>query len=194
MNKERLVAFSDGVIAVVITIMVLEFKAPEGASLSALRETVGTFASYLLSFLYVAIYWNNHHHLLHITKKVDGRVMWANLNLLFWLSLIPFSTRWLDEQGPQEVPVVLYGTSLLLSGAAYYTLQRALIRLHGNDSALARALTGDFKSILSLILYVIAIAIASVAGRPAISLAIYFAVALLWFIPDRRIEAVLDAD
>ena len=194
MNKERMVAFSDGVFAVIITIMVLDLKAPETPTLAALRGVLAPFAAYVLSFLYVAIYWNNHHHLLQITRHINGRVMWANMNLLFWASLIPFTTRWLDsawlsDVHHPEIPVVLYGLSLLFTALSYFLLQNMLVRLHGKDSALGRAFARDFKGPASLVLYIVAIA--SALWNPAISLVIYLVVATLWFIPDRRIEGVL---
>ena len=187
MEKDRLVAFSDGVIAVIITIMVLELKAPHDASLGALREAAPVFLSYVLSFIYVAIYWNNHHHLFTLVQRVGGGVLWANLHLLFWLSLIPFATSWLGEHAAAPVPTAIYGVSLLMPAIAYYVLQGVLVRGQGGSgSALARALGRDAKGKLSPLLYVAGILLAFVDTR--LSDAIYVLVALMWLIPDRRIE------
>ena len=186
MGKGRLEAFSDGVIAIIITIMVLELKVPEGGSLAPMLPD---FLSYVMSFVYVGIYWNNHHHLLAATHKVNGGILWANLHLLFWLSLIPFITRWMGANHFAAVPVAIYGVALLMCGVAYFILVRLLIAFHGKDSTLARAVGRDDKGWLSMILYSVAIPLAFV--RPAIAVAIYVAVALIWFIPDRRIEKVV---
>ncbi len=186
MNKERLTAFSDGVIAIIITIMVLELTAPAGTGWAALADMLPVFLSYLLSFLYVAIYWNNHHHLLQTVKGVNGLILWANTHLLFWLSLTPFATAWLGRNYHAAVPTAVYGGVLLLAAIAYYILQWTIIRAEGRDSTLAAALGADFKGKLSPVLYATAIGLAFV--NPALSDLIYALVALLWFVPDRRIE------
>ncbi len=191
MGKGRLEAFSDGVIAVIITIMVLEMKPPHGVELSALVPVWPVFVSYVLSFIYVGIYWNNHHHLMHAAHKVDGRVMWANLHLLFWLSLFPFMTGWMGENHFDTVPVALYGAVLFMAAIAYTILVRTLIALHGNESTIAAAIGSDTKGNISLVLYLAGIATAflnSYAG-----FAFYILVAALWLIPDRRIERQLKA-
>jgi len=189
MGKGRLEAFSDGVIAVIITIMVLELKAPHGADLSALAPLLPIFLSYVLSFIYVGIYWNNHHHMLHAVQQVNGRAMWANLHLLFWLSLIPFTTAWVNENHFNPLPVAAYGFVLLMSGVAYYILERALIAHHGPDSVLARAMGHDVKGIASIVVYAAAIVLAFVSAW--IAFVLYALVAALWFIPDRRIESTV---
>lgn len=189
MPKDRLTAFSDGVIAIIITIMVLELKVPHGAEWGALAKLVPVFLSYVLSFVYVAIYWNNHHHLLHACEKVDGAILWANMHLLFWLSLIPFVTGWMGENHFGQIPCVLYGLVLLAAALAYYVLQRAIIRAHGPHGALARALGADFKGKISPLLYLLAIAAAFFL--PWVAIAIYVLVALMWLVPDRRIERAL---
>ena len=186
MDKDRLVAFSDGVIAVIITIMVLEMKAPHDVTLSALRATTPVFLSYVLSFIYVGIYWNNHHHLLYLVPRVDGIMLWANLHLLFWLSLIPFATSWVGEYHSASVPTATYGAALLMPAIAWLVLQRVILRKEGDDSALAQALGHDFKVKISPLLYVAGIGLAFV--KPWIADAIYVAVALIWLVPDRRIE------
>ena len=186
MSKSRLEAFSDGVIAIIITIMVLELKVPEGADLHALRPIVPVFLSYALSFVYLGIYWNNHHHMLHAVKQVSGPVLWANLHLLFWLSLTPFTTAWMGENHFAPTPVAVYGTGLLMNAIAYTILVRALIRTHGRDSDFARRIGGDIKGYISLALYILAIGLSFVNAW--ISLALFFAVAMIWFIPDRRFE------
>ncbi len=191
MKTSRLEAFSDGVIAILITIMVLELKAPEGTDLAALRPVLPELLTYVLSFAYLAIYWNNHHHMLHVTGSVNGAILWANLHLLFWLSLIPFVTGWLGESHGAPWPTAMYGIVLLLAAIAYIVLQREIIRHHGSDSPLATAVGRDFKGKLSLAMYAAAIALAFAAGW--ISDLLYVAVALVWVIPDRRIEAVLRA-
>ncbi len=185
MNKERLTAFSDGVMAIIITIMVLELKVPHGADWPALAGLLPVFLSYVLSFVYVGIYWNNHHHLLHACRRVDGAVMWANLHLLFWLSLIPFATGWMGENHFAELPVAVYGFVMLMPALAYYALQASIVRANGSDHTLARALGRDLKGKISPILYVTGIALAFV--NPWIACAIYVLIALMWLIPDRRI-------
>ena len=189
MTKNRLVAFSDGVLAIIITIMVLELKVPHGDSFAALKPLLPVFLSYVLSFLYVGIYWNNHHHLLHSTMHVSAGILWANLNLLFWLSLFPFATGWVGENHFAPTPTAAYGVVLLMAGVAYYILQLAIIARHGPQSLLVRALGRDFKGKVSVLLYVAAIPLAFVS--PWISSAVYVLVALWWLIPDRRIERVL---
>jgi len=189
MSKGRLEAFSDGVLAIIITIMVLELKTPPGADLEALAPLVPVLLSYLLSFVFVGIYWNNHHHLFQATRHVSGGVLWANLHLLFWLSLIPFVTHWMGDTNFAAWPVAAYGAVMLLAGFAYYILTRVLIARHGKDSPLARAVGCDFKGKLSLAIYVAAIALAFT--EPLIACGLYVLVAVLWLIPDRRIESVL---
>ncbi len=189
MSKGRLEAFSDGVIAIIITIMVLELKAPGNAEISALIPLIPVFLSYLLSFVFVGIYWNNHHHLLQATRQVNGAVLWANMHLLFWLSLVPFVTNWLGENGFQSWPVALYGAVLLLAGFAYFLLSRALVAVHGQESALAKAVGNDAKGYISLVCYTAAIPLAFINAMLACGL--YVVVAVMWFIPDRRIERVL---
>ena len=186
MGKGRLEAFSDGVIAVIITIMVLEMKVPHGIDLPALVPLIPIFLSYVLSYVFVGIYWNNHHHMLHAVQHVTGCVLWANLHLLFWLSLVPFVTGWMSENHFVAVPVALYGVVLLMSGVAYYILARILVAQHGQDSMLARAFGKDAKGIASMVLYAIAITLAFVT--PWIACAIYVLVAIMWLIPDPRIE------
>ncbi|MCA9726423.1 MAG: TMEM175 family protein [Candidatus Eisenbacteria bacterium] len=189
MGKGRMEAFSDGVLAIIITIMVLEMKVPHGAELSALRPILPVFLSYVLSFIYLGIYWNNHHHLLHTCRRVTGPILWANLHLLFWLSLFPFATGWMGENEIAVVPAALYGVVLFLAAVAYYILQRAIIASEGPDSVLARAVGRDWKGKLSPVLYLIAIGATLVS--PWISEAIYVLAALIWLVPDRRIERVL---
>ena len=186
MGTGRLEAFSDGVIAIIITIMVLELKVPHGTGLDVLWPLAPVLGSYALSFVYVGIYWNNHHHLLHAAKSIDGRSLWANLHLLFWLSLIPFCSGWMGENHFATLPVALYGAVLFMAGVAYYLLGRSLIAHHGQDSPLARALGNDVKGIVSLGLYLVAIALAFVHTTAAF--AMYVLVAAMWFIPDPRIE------
>lgn len=186
MGKTRLEAFSDGVIAIIITIMVLELKAPHGAGLSDLFELYPVFLSYVLSFIYVGIYWNNHHHLLHTVRHLSAGIMWSNLHLLFWLSLLPFSTAWMDENHFSQWPVFLYCFNLLAAAIAYFILQRAIIREHGRESELKQAIGSDLKGKLSPVAYLIAMALTFVA--PILSVAICVGVALVWLIPDRRIE------
>jgi uncharacterized membrane protein len=192
MDKDRLLAFSDGVIAIIITIMVLELKAPHGAAWSDLVPLAPGFFSYVLSFTYVAIYWNNHHHLLHTLTRVNGMILWANTHLLFWLSLIPFATAWSGENHFAPAPTAVYGVALLMPAIAYHLLQKAILRLEGAHSTLARALGRDVKGKASPVLYGAAIALAFV--NPWISVAIYLAVAVMWFIPDRRIERMVGAE
>jgi len=187
MGKSRLEAFSDGVIAIIITIMVLEMKAPRGESLGALRPVLPVFLSYVLSFVYVGIYWNNHHHMLHVTSHVTGPILWANLHLLFWLSLFPFVTAWLGQNYFALAPTALYGAVLLLAGTAYYILQQTIIASEGRDSLLKRAVGRDWKGKVSPLLYVAGIVV-SLLSLPALAQALYVLVAVLWFIPDRRIE------
>jgi uncharacterized membrane protein len=182
-------AFSDGVIAILITIMVLELTVPEEATLAALRPLIPTFVSYVLSFIFLGIYWNNHHHLLQASKRVDGRALWANLHLLFWLSLFPFATGWMGENNFSAWPVALYGVILLLAAVAYYILAHTLITLHGSDSVLATALGGDFKGRISIVIYLVAIPLAFVGSWLAFGL--YVLNAVMWLIPDRRIEKTL---
>jgi len=186
MDKGRLEAFSDGVIAVIITIMVLELKVPRGTDWAALRPVIPALLSYVLSFVYVGIYWNNHHHMLQACQKVNGRVLWANLHLLFWMSLVPVVTGWMGENHGATIPVALYGAVLLLTGIAYTILARSLIALHGEDSPLAVALGRDYKGKLSLGLYAAAIVLSFV--NTWIALAIYGAIAVVWMAPDPRIE------
>src|SRR5271165_4838112 len=185
MEKERLTAFSDGVIAIIITIMVLELKVPEGAGLGELAKVLPVFLSYVLSFVYIAIYWNNHHHLLYTASRVDGVILWANMHLLFWLSLVPFATAWTGRNHFEAAPAALYGFSLFMPGVAYYLLQKAILRIEGPNSTLARALGRDIKGKISPVLYLAAIGFAFI--NPIISAAIYVAVALMWLIPDSRI-------
>ena len=185
MGKSRMEAFSDGVLAIIITIMVLELKVPDQPDLAALKPKLPIFLSYVLSFIYVGIYWNNHHHLLHTVRYVTGGILWANLHLLFWLSLIPFVTAWMGENNFAQWPVALYGCVLLLSAIAYTILVRVLLAAPGNE-LLASALGSDFKGKISMAIYAIAIPLAFV--RPWLACAIYIAVAVSWLIPDRRIE------
>jgi len=189
MHKGRLEAFSDGVIAVIITIMVLELRAPHDGSLAALRPLISTFVCYLLSFVFVGIYWNNHHHLLQAAQKVNGAILWANMHLLFWLSLIPLVTAWMGENRFAPVPVAIYGVVLLFAGTAYYILARLLVKHHGEDSALARALGADFKGKISVAVYALAIPLA--LWQPWVALGLYVLIAIIWLVPDRRIETVI---
>ena len=189
MGKGRLEAFSDGVIAIIITIMVLDLKVPHDASLAALHALWPVFMSYVLSFLYIGIYWNNHHHMLHVTRRVTGSILWANLHLLFWLSLLPFVTAWMGENDFAATPSALYGAVLLMAGLAYWLLEYSIISADGPDSVLRRAVGNDWKGTLSLGLYVMAIA--STFWLTLLAQALYVLVALLWLIPDRRIEREL---
>ena len=192
MTKGRLEAFSDGVIAIIITIMVLELHAPEGASLENLEPLIPVFLSYLLSFALMGTWWNNHHHLLQAAKVIDGRSLWANLHLLFWLSLFPFGTAWVGQTNFAPVPVATYGALLSLAGVAYYLLVRALIRAHGQPPALAEAVGRDAKGKASALLFTVAIPVALVA--PLVAMLIYVGVVVLWLVPDRRMERVIRAD
>ncbi len=191
MNKSRLEAFSDGVLAIVITIMVLELRVPEEPSWAGLAGVLPTLLSYLLSFVYVGIYWNNHHHLFQLAGRVNGTILWANLHLLFWLSLFPFTTRWTDESGFALVPVLVYGGNLLLAAVAFYVLQATLVRQQGRDGPLARALGRDWKGKSSPVIYLAGLVLALV--HPLAGMAAYLVVALLWLVPDRRAERFLAA-
>lgn len=191
MGKGRLEAFSDGVLAVIITVMVLELKAPHGVDLDALAPLVPALLTYAVSFVFIGIYWNNHHHMLHAATHIDGRVLWANLHLLFWLSLVPFVTGWVGTSPTASVPTALYGVVLLLAGVAWLILQRSLVALNGPDSALARAVGRDVKGNASALLYAAAVALAFVNTWAAD--AIYVFVAMMWLIPDRRIERTMHA-
>ena len=190
MGKGRLEAFSDGVLAIIITIMVLELKVPHAADLGALRPLIPVFLSYLLSFVYIGIYWNNHHHMLHATQSVSGAMLWANLHLLFWLSLVPFATAWMGENHFAPAPTALYGVPLLMAAIAYWLLQRTILRHQGHHSLLATAVGSDFKGKLSPVLYVAAIPLAFVS--PWISYALFVLIAGWWLLPDRRIERALN--
>lgn len=192
MTKNRLEAFSDGVLAIIITILVLEMKVPHGSDFAALRPLLPVFLTYILSFVFLAIYWNNHHHMLHTVHKVNGRILWANMHLLFWLSLIPFTTGWMGENHFAGEPTAVYGLVLLMAAIAYTILQREIVAHHGPDSLLASALGGDAKGKLSIVAYVAAIALAFVDQW--FSDAIYIAVALMWLVPDRRIEAKMERE
>ncbi len=192
MGKGRLEAFSDGVIAIIITIMVLELKVPQGAELADLLPLFPVFLSYVLSFIYVGIYWNNHHHLLHTTQRISGGILWSNLHLLFWLSMIPFVTAWMGENHLAAAPTAVYGFVLLMAACAYWVLQNSIVCTHGNDSLLAQALGKDLKGKLSILLY--AFAIPAAFYHQALAAGIYILVALLWLIPDRRIEKAMRAE
>jgi uncharacterized membrane protein len=189
MGKDRLAAFSDGVIAIIITIMVLELKVPHGADWAALRGVAPNFVAYVLSFIYLAIYWNNHHHLLHTVTRVDGLILWANSHLLFWLSLVPAATGWMGENFLAPLPTAVYGVSLLMPAIAYYLLQKTIVHQQGQHSVLASALGSDVKGKISPLLYAAAVALAFVDAW--LSIAIYALVAVMWLVPDRRIEKVL---
>jgi uncharacterized membrane protein len=191
MGKGRLEAFSDGVVAIIITIMVLELHAPHETEIAALHPLLPVLLSYVLSFVFVGIYWNNHHHMLTCTRRVTGAILWANLHLLFWLSLVPFVTAWMGEHPFTSTPAALYGVVLLMAGVAYYVLEQLILRSEGPDSVLARALGRDLKGKLSPMVYVLAIGGAFV--RPGIAYVLYLSVALMWLIPDRRIERALAA-
>jgi len=191
MHKGRLEAFSDGVIAILITIMVLELRPPHGETVAALTPLLPTFLSYGLSFIYIGIYWNNHHHMLQAARSVTGPILWANMNLLFWLSLTPFATAWMGESHWAHGPVAVYGGVLLMCALAYTLLATLLVRHEGPDSHLARAMGSDLKGKISLVFYALAIGLSFVV--PAAAMALYVLVAAIWFIPDRRIERVLDA-
>jgi uncharacterized membrane protein len=186
-------AFSDGVIAIIITIMVLELKVPQGADLASLRELAPVLGSYVLSFVYVAIYWNNHHHLLHACERINGAIMWANMHLLFWLSLVPFVTAWAGGHRDAPLPAALYGVVLLMAGVAYFIMERQMVRENGPQSMLAEALGRDRKAVLSMVGYVVAIVLAFVSAR--LAELIYALVAVMWIVPDRRIASrVRDID
>ncbi|MDT7603566.1 MAG: potassium channel family protein [Acidobacteriota bacterium] len=189
MNKGRMEAFSDGVIAILITIMVLELRPPHEASLSAMLPLLPTVLSYLLSFVFLGIYWNNHHHMLQAAEHVDGRVLWANLHLLFWLSLVPFVTAWMGENHFAALPSAVYGVVLLAASIAYFILARLLVTLHGRDSVLGVAFGSDFKGKVSTLIYILAIPLAFV--RPWLAYVLYVSVAIMWLVPDRRIEKTL---
>jgi uncharacterized membrane protein len=189
MHKNRLEAFSDGVIAIIITIMVLELKMPKDDDFYALFDLLPKLLNYVLSFLYIAIYWNNHHHLLHTVHKVNGKILWANMHLLFWLSLIPFVTGWSGETEFSAIPVVTYGFVLFMSAVSYFILSKTIISTHGEDSILATAIGKDIKGILSVVLYAISVPLAN--WQPGISMCIYLLVAIIWLIPDKRIEKKL---
>jgi uncharacterized membrane protein len=189
MSTSRLEAFSDGVLAIVITIMVLELKVPHGDDLTALRPLIPVLLSYVLSFIYIGIYWNNHHHMLHVTERVTGPILWANLHLLFWLSLVPFATGWMGENHFAPAPMAVYGIPLLMAAVAYWILQRTIMNTQGRESLLAVAVGNDLKGKLSVILYLVAIPSAFL--HQWIAGAIYVFVALMWLVPDRRIERVL---
>jgi uncharacterized membrane protein len=186
MTKGRLEAFSDGVLAFIITIMVLELAAPHEASFEALKALTPVLSSYVLSFVFIGIYWVNHHHLFQVVQHVSGRVLWANLHLLFWLSLVPFGTAWMGDTHFAAIPVALYGVVLLMSGVAYFIMTRSLLAVHGSDSQLAVALGADFKGKISVVIYLIGLSV--VFFRPGIACAIYALVAVMWLVPDRRIE------
>jgi uncharacterized membrane protein len=189
MKTNRLEAFSDGVLAIIITIMVLERKVPEGTEISVLLPLLPVFLSYLLSFVYIGIYWNNHHHLLHTTDKVNGNILWANMHLLFWLSLVPFTTGWMGKNHFEPIPCALYGFVLLMAGFAYWLLQQTIINAMGKNSVLAKAIGKDYKGKTSVLLYAAAIPLSFL--HVAFAAAIYVGIALLWLVPDKRIESQL---
>jgi len=188
-GKGRVEAFSDAVIAILITIMVLELKVPHGTDASALRPLLPVFLSYLLSFVFLGIYWNNHHHLWQVVRHVNGRILWANMHLLFWLSMIPFVTAWMGENDLAALPVALYGVVLLFAGVAYFILTRVLIAHHDKDSALVKAIGDDFKGRISVVIYAVGILLAF--AEPRIACALYVAVAAIWLVPDPRIEKAI---
>lgn len=190
MTKSRLEAFSDGVIAIIITIMVLELKVPHGSELTDLRPLIPVFLSYVLSFLYVGIYWNNHHHMLQAVQRINGATLWANMHLLFWLSLFPFSTAWMGENHFAQMPVIVYGINLVMAATAYYILTRVLIKHHGHDSVFSRALGRDFKGRISVVIYLVGIALSAVSSW--LSVAAFAGVAILWLVPDKRFERALE--
>lgn len=192
MNKTRLEAFSDGVLAIIITIMVLELKVPEGMDFESLRPLFPKFLSYILSFIYVGIYWNNHHHMMHTVKQVTGGILWANLHLLFWLSLVPFVTAWIGENNFAPFPMIMYGIILLMAAIAYFILQSQILKKHGPDSVLSKAIGKDFKGKISPVLYIIGIISANF--NPLFAGSMYIAVALMWLIPDKRIEKIIDSE
>jgi uncharacterized membrane protein len=190
MGKGRLEAFSDGVLAIIITIMVLEMKVPHGSTPEALKPLIPVFLSYVLSFINIAIYWNNHHHMMHTVHKVTGTVLWTNIHLLFWLSLFPFATAWMGENDFSKWPVALYGFISMMAGIAYYFLAHCLAAIHGKDSVLAKALGNDKKGILSVVFYIVGIGLSFINAWLGFSM--YVLVAMVWFIPDRRIEKKVD--
>ena len=192
MTKGRLEAFSDGVIAIIITIMVLEMKVPHGADVAALRPLVPVFISYALSYVMIGIYWNNHHHLFHAVERVNGRILWRNLHLLFWLSQVPFATGWMGENHFAAGPTALYGVVMLMAGVAYYFLVRAILAHHGQESRVATAVGRDFKGKVSVLIYVVAVPMAFI--NRWVTNALYVLVAMIWFIPDSRIERRLAKD
>lgn len=192
MQKSRLEAFSDGVLAIIITIMVLELKVPHGADFSALAPLLPVLLSYILSFIYIAIYWNNHHHLLHTAKRIHGGILWANIHLLFWLSLVPFATGWMGENHFAPAPMAVYGIVLLMAAVAYYVLQLQILARDGKDSLLAQAIGKDYKGKMSLVLYIIAIPASFLSQW--IAAGIYVLVALIWLVPDRRIERAFNSN
>jgi len=189
MEPARLEAFTDGVVAIIITIMVLDLRVPRGTDLAALQADVPVLLAYVLSYVNVGIFWNNHHHMLHVTERVNGKVLWANLGLLFWLSLVPFAIRWIDEAGFTALPTAVYGVVLFCAGVSYAVLQRQIIAVNGPDSRLAAATRDSVKGKLSIMLYLSAIVLAFV--QPWISIALYITVALIWLVPDTRIEALV---
>lgn len=191
MGKGRLEAFSDGVLAIIITIMVLEIKVPHGDILEDLKPLLPIFMSYVLSFIYIGIYWNNHHHLMQVVQKVSGAVLWSNIHLLFWLSLVPFATAWMGENHFSKWPVILYGFILMMAGVAYYILAHCLTAIHGKESTLAKAIGKDNKGIISVVLYVAGI-IVCLFIHPWAGFSLYVIVAIIWFIPDRRIEKKIE--
>ena len=186
MTKGRMEAFSDGVLAIIITVMVLEMKVPHGNTLQALKPVLPVFISYVLSFVHIGIYWNNHHHMLHAAHKINGSVLWANIHLLFWLSLIPFVTGWMGENNFTTAPVILYGSVLFMASIAYYLLAHCLTDLHGEDSEFSKALGNDRKGKVSSVIYLVGIGLCFV--NPLLGLSLYFLVAIMWFIPDKRFE------
>lgn len=189
--KNRLESFSDGVLAIIITIMVLEFKVPHGDNLADLRPLLPVFLSYVLSFIYLAIYWNNHHHLIHTAKEINGKIMWANSHLLFWLSLFPFTTAWVGENHGASWPTAIYGIVFLMAAVAYFILQNCIVEVHGRDSLLAKSLGSDWKGRISLVSYLVAVGLAFV--NQWFSDVLYVFVALIWLVPDKRLEKVLIA-
>ncbi len=190
MNKGRLEAFSDGVLAIILTIMVLEIKVPQGSDFEAIKPLFPVLSSYVLSFIYIGIYWNNHHHLMHTVKYVSGNILWANLHLLFWLSLVPLVTNWMGKNPFAPLPMALYGFMLLMASIAFWILQQQILKKHGKNSLLAQALGNNFKGKLSPILYLIAII--STCYSEWISITLYTLVAFIWLIPDKRIEIIFD--
>ncbi len=189
MEKGRLEAFTDGVIAIIITIMVLEMKVPQGSNIAAMTASFPVFLAYALSYTNVGVFWNNHHHMLQATERVDGRVLWVNLLLLFWISLIPFAIRWMDDTHFSSLPTAIYGVVLVLTSISYLLLEKAIVACNGPDSKLARAIGGDQKTKISLSVYALAIFVAFY--RPWIAIALYILIAMMWFVPDRRIEKIL---